>query len=158
MLYLPFKQLTSKSFHDLIERGYKDFVLQKLEWPGINQGKGFLLSAYESREFAKVHASELTIKEGKALHIPEDFKSIENLLEVNSGYRIFLNKISDLDWEKRMLKYYKVNIVNFLRFNTRFKRKDPVDILFTLEHGRVKAVIESAELRKEVKAYDLIKN
>ena len=57
-----------------------------------------------------------------------------------------------------MLKFYKNNIVNYSRFNSRFKRKDPVEILFTLEHGRVKAVIESTGLRKELKAYDLIKN
>ncbi|NGM72846.1 hypothetical protein [Sphingobacterium sp. SGL-16] len=158
MLYVPFEQLTHKLFNDLITRGYKDYVLQKFDWPGVNHGKGFLLSAYENKERANQHAVELDVKEGKALHLPEDFEKIEKLLEVNSGYRIFLNKIRDLDWEKRMLKYYKVNIVNYLRFNTRFKRKDPVDILFTLEHGRVKAVIESAGLRKEVKAYDLIKN
>lgn len=157
MLYIPFEQVTLNLFHDMVSRGYKDFVLQKFEWPGVVQGKGFLLSAYENKEQANEHVVELDIKEGKALHIPEDIENIEKLLEVNSGYRIFLNKLRDQDWEKRMLKYYKVNIVNYLRFNTRFKRKDPVDILFTLEFGRVKAVIESAGIRKEVKAFDLIK-
>jgi len=157
MLYIPFEQLTSNLFHDLIARGYKDFVLQKFEWPSVKNGKGFLLSAYENKENADEHAFELDIKEGKALHIPQDFEKIEKLLEVNSGYRIFLNKIRDADWEKRMLKYYRVNIVNYLRFNTQFKRKDPVDILFTLEHGRVKAVIDSVGIRKEVNAFELIK-
>lgn len=157
MLYIPFEQISLKFYHDLVSRGYRDFVLQKFEWPSVNNGKGFLLSAYENKDHADEHAFELDIKEGKALHIPQDFEKIEKLLEVNSGYRIFLNKIRDSDWEKRMLKYYKVNIVNYLRFNTQFKRKDPVDILFTLEYGRVKAVIESAGIRKEVKAYDLIK-
>lgn len=157
MLYIPFEQLTSILFHDLVTRGYNGYVLQKFEWPGVNQGKGFLLSAYADKEQATNHATALGVKEGKALIVPEDLEKIDQLLEESSGYKIFLNKIKDLDWEKRMLKYYKVNIVNYLRFNTLFKRKDPVDILFTLEYGRVKAVIESAEIRKEIKAFDLIK-
>lgn len=157
MQYIPFEQITEKLYHDLVTRGYKDFVLQKFEWPSVTFGKGFLLSAYESLELAKEHAIELDIREGKSLHLPDDFEKIEKLLKVNSGYRIFLNKIKDSDWEKRMLKHYTVNIVNYLRFNTRFKRTDPVDILFTLEYGRVKAIIESAGVRKEVNAFDLIK-
>lgn len=158
MMYIPFEQVTIKLFNELIERGYKDFVLQKFEWPSVISGRGFLLSAYENKEAAILHGNQLELKEGKALHLPNDIDKIEKLLEVNSGYRIFLNKIRDQDWEKRMLKFYKNNIVNYLRFNTRFKSKDPVDILFTLENGRVIAIIESAGLRKEVKAYDLIKN
>jgi len=157
-MYIPFEQVTIKLFQDLVKRGYKDFVLQRFEWPSVVHRKGFLLSAYADKQSAAEHAFELDAKEGKALHLPDDIENIEKLLEVNSGYRIFLNKIKYQDWEKRMLKFYKNNIVNYLRFNTRFKRKDPVEILFTLEHGRVKAVIESAGLRKEVKAYDLIKN
>ena len=141
----------------MVSRGYKDFVLQKFEWPGVVQGKGYLLSAYENKELAKDHASVLNLKEGKALNIPNDLENIEKLLEVNSGYRIFLNKIKDSDWEKRMLKYYKVNIISYLHSKTRFKVKDHIDILFTIEFGRVKAVIESTGIRKEVKAFDIIK-
>ncbi|MCA5006107.1 hypothetical protein [Sphingobacterium bovistauri] len=157
MLYIPFEQVTIDLFHDLVSRGYKDFVLQKFEWPSVTFGKGFLLSAYENKELAHVHASELDVKEGKALHLPDDFEKIQKLLEVDSGYRIFLNKIKNIDWEKRMLKHYNLNIVNYLRSNTKFKRTDKIDILFTLEYGRVKAIIESNGTRKEVNAFDLIK-
>lgn len=157
MLYIPFEQITLKLYQDLFARGYNDFVLQKFEWPGVNHGKGFLLSAYENKDHALVHALKLDIKEGKVLHILDDFEKIEKLLKVNSGYRIFLNKIKNIDWEKRMLKHYNLNIINYLRSNTKFKRTDKIDILFTLEYGRVKAVIESNGTRKEVNAYDLIK-
>lgn len=157
MPYIPFEQITLKFYQDIFARGYSDFVLQKFEWPGVNQGKGFLISAYENKNHALVHALELNEKEGKALHIPDDFEKIEKLLKANSGYRIFLNKIKNLDWEKRMLKHYNSKIVNYLRCNTRFKRTDKIDILFTLEYGRIKAIIESAGVRKKVNAYDLIK-
>ena len=157
MLYIPFEQVTLNLYHDLINRGYKIFVIQKFNWPSILPGKGYLLSAYGNLELAEEHVAELEYKEGKLLQLPEDFEKIELLLEVNSGYRIFLNKIKDADWKKRMLKYYKVNIVNYLRFNTSFKRSDPIEIFFTLNYGRVKAVIESNGTKKEVNAFELIK-
>src|SRR5690606_29544008 len=157
MLYIPFEEVTLNLFHDLVSRGYKDFVLQKFEWPSVTFGKGFLLSAYETKELTHAHAFELDVKEGKSLHIPDDFEKIEKLLEVNSGYRIFLNKIKNLDWKKRMLKHYNLNIVNYLRYHTKFKRTDKIDILFTLEYGRIQAIIESNGTRKEVNAFDLIK-
>lgn len=157
MLYIPFEQVTVNLFHDLVSRGYKDFVLQKFDWPSVSFGNGFLLSAYETKELAHAHAFELGVKEGKALHLPDDFEKIEKLLEVDSGYRIFLNKIKNIDWEKRMLKHYNLNIVNYLRSNTKFKKTDKIDILFTLEYGRVKAIIECNGTRKEVNAFDLIK-
>lgn len=68
MHYIPFEQITEKLYHDLVARGYKDFVLQKFEWPSVTFGKGFLLSAYESLELAKENAIELDITEGKSLH------------------------------------------------------------------------------------------
>lgn len=156
MMCIPFEQVNIQLFQDLVERGYKDYVLQRIQWPSIDNGKGFLISAYTDERIAQEHAFHLDDKEGKAVHIPNDIHKIEKLLEVNSGYRIFLNKIKDTNWEKRMLKFYKTNIVNYLRFKTRFTSKDPVDILFTLDYGRVKALIESAGVRKEVIAYDLI--
>ncbi|UXD70775.1 hypothetical protein MUK51_05670 [Sphingobacterium faecium] len=55
-----------------------------------------------------------------------------------------------------MLRVYQGRIINYLRSNTNFKRKDPIDILFTLEHGRVWALISDGKTTKKVKAIDLI--
>ncbi|WP_149912729.1 hypothetical protein [Sphingobacterium cavernae] len=156
-MYIPFVQITISLFEELIERGYKYFILQRFEWVAVEHGKGFHLSAYSDQEEANTHAYELDAKEGKLLQMPQDYEKIIILLEVNSGYRIFLDRFKDADWEKRMLRLFKNNIVNYLRFNTRLKRKDPVEILFTLEYGRVWAIIESGGVRKKVKAYEIIK-
>lgn len=156
-MYIPFVQITISLFEELIEKGYKYFVLQRFEWVAVEHSKGFLLSAYANPEEAQTHSNELDAKEGKLLQMPHDYEKIIKLLEVNSGYRIFLDRFKDADWEKRMLRLFKNNIVNYLRFNTRFKRKDPVEILFTLEHGRVLAIIESGGISKKVNAYEIIK-
>ncbi|HCU46064.1 MAG TPA: hypothetical protein DF610_15520, partial [Sphingobacterium sp.] len=59
-------------------------------------------------------------------------------------------------WDKRMLRMYESKIVGYLRNQTTFKRKDPIDILFTLEHGRVWAIITDGKTQKKVRAIELI--
>ncbi|UZJ64276.1 hypothetical protein OKW96_18135 [Sphingobacterium sp. KU25419] len=156
MLYNPFEPLTRHTWQDFLEKGYRDFVLQRLEWPDISKGKGFLLCPYSTPEQAHLHAAELGAKEGKAVQIPVDLNKIQQLLEVNSGYRVFINRFHEEHWDKRMLRVYQDRIINYLRSNTNFKRKDPIDILFTLEHGRVWALISDGKTKKKVKAIELI--
>lgn len=156
-MYIPFEQVTIKLFHDLVERGYKHYVLQRFDWPGVAKGKGFMLSPYGDEQSTQVHAHELTDKEGKALHLPDDAAKIADLLRTNSGYRIFINKFSDDNWNTRMLKHYQPNIIHYLRAHTRFKYTDPIDIFFTLESGRVWATISSGDTHKKVPAIDLIR-
>lgn len=156
-MYIPFEQVTVKLFHDLVERGYKHYVLQRFEWPGVAKGKGFMLSPYADEQSARVHALELYAKEGKALHLPDDAAKIGDLLRTNSGYRIFINKFSDEDWNTRMLKHYQKAIIQYLQVHTRFKRTDPIDIFFTIESGRVWATISSGDTRKKTPAIDLIR-
>ncbi|WP_400263272.1 hypothetical protein ACFX5U_09540 [Sphingobacterium sp. SG20118] len=156
MLYNPFEQLTRSNFQDLLEQGYRDFVLQRFEWPDLNKGSGFMLLPYWTAEEAHAHAAELGPKEGKAIRIPADARSIQQMLEVNSGYRIFINLFREEKWNKRMLRMYEGKIINYLRSNTTFKRKNPIDILFTLEHGRVWAVITDGNTQKKVRAIELI--
>lgn len=55
-----------------------------------------------------------------------------------------------------MLRMYESKIVGYLRNQTTFKRKDPIDILFTLEHGRVWAIITDGKTQKKVRAIELI--
>lgn len=156
MLYVPFDQLNEDLFRTIVDNGYRYFVLQRFEWPGVADKVGFLLSPYQDAQQAMVHAHHLGEKEGKALELPRDADRISALLETGSGYRIFLNRIKETDWSKRMLRMYKDSIINYLRNKTRFKRSDSIEILFTLEHGRVWAVISNGNTEKRVKAVDLI--
>ncbi|APU97066.1 hypothetical protein BV902_12505 [Sphingobacterium sp. B29] len=92
----------------------------------------------------------LGAKEGRALQLPQDADKIESLLETGSGYRIFLNLIKEENWDKRMLKLYVKNIVNYLRTKTKFQRKNPIDILFSLEYGWVVATITDGQTKKSI--------
>lgn len=156
MLYNPFEQLSHSSFQELLDKGYRDFVLQRFEWPDISKGSGFLLSPYWKTEEAQEHAAQLNPKEGKAVSIPADTLHIHQLLASNSSYRIFINRFYEERWNKRMLLMYENKIINYLRSKTTFKRKDPIDILFTLEHGRVWAIISNGNTKKKVSAFELL--
>lgn len=81
----------------------------------------------------------------------------QSLLETGSGYRIFLNRIKEENWDKRMLKLYEKNIVNYLRTKTKFQRKNPIDILFSLEYGRVVATISDGQTQKKVFAIEILR-
>ncbi|WP_333577521.1 hypothetical protein [Sphingobacterium sp.] len=86
-----------------------------------------------------------------------DADKIESLLETGSGYRIFLNRIKEENWDKRMLKLYEKSIVNYLRTKTRFQRKNPIDILFSLVYGRVVATITDGQTQKKVFAIEILR-
>ncbi len=101
------------SFRELVEPGYTDFVLQRFEWPDVREKTSFLLSPYDDKETAGQHAHQPAPKEERALQLPQDADKIENMLETGSGYRIFLNRIKEENWDKRMLKLYEKNIVNY---------------------------------------------
>lgn len=156
MLYNPFEQLTRSIFHELVDQGFRDFVLQRFEWPDVNTGKGFMLTPYSTQEQADLHAAELGLKEGRAIQIPADAHRIQQLLAIDSGYIIFINRFCEEKWDKRMLRIYQHKIVNYLRNDTRFKRKDPIDIFFTLEYGRVWAIISDGKNQKKVRVIELI--
>jgi hypothetical protein len=134
-----------------------DFVLQRFEWPDVKEKAGFLLTPYDDKQAADQHAHQLGAKEGRALQLPQDADKIESLLATGSGYRIFLNRIKEENWDKRMLKLYEKNIVNYLRTKTRFQRKNPIDILFSLEYGRVVAIITDGQTQKKVFAIDILR-
>ncbi len=69
----------------------------------------------------------------------------------------FLNRIKEENWDKRMLKLYEKNIVNYLRTKTRFQRENPIDILFSLEYGRVVATITDRQTQKKVFAIEILR-
>lgn len=157
MLYNPFAPVTKDSFRELVESGYNHFVLQRFEWPGVKEKSGFLLTPYDEQKQAEKHAYNLDIREGKMIQMPEDSEKINTLLTTGSGYRIFLNQIREDNWDKRMLKMYDKNIINYLRTKTRFKCQNPIDITFSLEHGRVIATITDGQTSKKVVALELLR-
>lgn len=157
MLYNPFAPVTKDTFRELVESGYSLFVLQRFEWPGVKEKSGFLLTPYDEQEQAEIHTNHLVIKEGKLIRMPEDAEKVNVLLTTGSGYRIFLNQIREDNWDKRMLKMYEKSIVNFLRTKTKFQRKNPIDITFTLEYGRVFAIITDGQTTKKVAALELLR-
>lgn len=157
MLYNPFEPVTKSLFQELEDSGYEEFVLQRFSWPGVKEKTGFLLTPYDEKSDAEEHAFHLDDKEGKSIQIPKDREKIDFLLSVGSGFRIFLNRIKDENWESRMKKLYEKNIINYLRTKTRFKRTDHIDILFSLENGRVMATITNGETSKKVMAIELLR-
>lgn len=156
MLYNPFTPVTNDTFRELIESGYRHFVLQRFEWPGVKEKSGFLLTPYDEKRLAEIHAHQLDIREGKVMHMPDDAEKINALLTTGSGYRIFLNRFREDKWNERMLKMYDKNIINYLRTKTRFQRKNPIDITFSLEYGRVIATITDGQTSKKVAALELL--
>jgi hypothetical protein len=155
-MYNPFIQISLSIFENLIKTGYNYFVIQRFEWPKLETGKGFLVTAYQSSDEAKTHASHLDANEGKMLDIKERMETIQALLAKESGYHLFLSKFKEENWKSRMTKLYKDKIVIYLRSKTAFTRNDAIDIKFFLEHGRVMAEISNGEDFITLKAVDLI--
>lgn len=155
-MYNPFLPFTKFVLKELFQQGYRWFVIQRFSWKLIPDNKGFMVTAYKEEDEVKYHVAELAAKEGKALHLPDDLLKLEALLETGSGYRLFSNKLKEEHWNKRMLKVYEKSIINFLRAKTSFTRKDTIDILFTLEFGRVIATVSNGDKEYKFNAIELI--
>ncbi len=157
VFYNPFAQVTEEQFRQLITTGYRYFILQRFEWPGVKEKTGFLLSPYIKKEEADLHSMRLNPNEGKIVRMPDDAMKVGSLLKKDSGYRIFLNQLREVGWENRMLRVFEDKIVSYLRFRTTFKRSDPINILFTLESGRVYAIVSNGKIEIRVPAIDILK-
>lgn len=155
-MYIPFLSYTMNSLIETLKTKVPFMVIQRFTWPGIEMGKGFMVSMYDDQEDAFFHGSQLGVKEGKLLILPDDFVKIEPLLQPGSGYRLFVNKLKEDNWNKRMLKIYEKNIINYLRAKTPFTRHDKIDINFGIEFGRVMATITNGEKEIVTEAIKLI--
>lgn len=155
-MYNPFTPFSIQVLKELVAQRHYCFVVQRFHWFGIVKGMGFMVTDYENREEAEFHISQLHEKEGKILHISEDLPKLEALLKSDSGYKLFWNKLKEENWNKRMLKVYEKSIINFLRAKTSFTRKDAIDILFTLEFGRVIATVSNGDKEYKFNAKELI--
>lgn len=155
-MYIPFISYTIDSLTETLASKVPFLVIQRFAWPGILAGKGFMVSPYTEYEEAFFHASQLGQKEGRLLNLPKDLDKIEAVITPGSGYRLFLNKLKEENWNKRMLKIYEKHIINYLRARTPFTRHDKIDINFSIELGRVKASITNGEKEIVTEAIKLI--
>lgn len=155
-MYNPFVPFTEAVFRQILKEGTYLFVIQRFNWPLVEQGKGFMVTAYQDTDEAYAHASQLHANEGKLLDVRTQLEKIQPLVAKGSGYRLFLGKFKEDNWKSRMMKLYRDKIIAYLRFRTPFKARDTIDITFWLEHGRVQATITNGERSLTVPASDLI--
>lgn len=156
-MYIPFEQLTLAILRQELKDRKRYFVIQRFQWFSVAPGKGFMVTSYVEEDRAKEHAAMLEANEGKLLDAYTSIDKIKNLLAKGSGYRLFLNRIKDQNWNDRMLRFYEGSIISFLKWRTTFRRRDHIDILFTMKHGRVMAEITNGKKSMEVQAFELIK-
>jgi hypothetical protein len=161
LLYNPFEPLTIDLLRELIVRRRYYIILQRLPWPGITAGTGFLATCYTDIEDAEEHQSHLVNYEGKLLDLQEQ-PQLDKLLELiadGSPYQIYLNTLKDKSWAKKMEKAYAEKVRSFIRSSGKLKvdKSAGVDIDFTLVYGHVTAVIHSGEQKLTVPFYDIIK-
>ncbi len=156
-MYNPFVQFTEDMLHSLEKESICYLILQRFSWPGLNRSTTFLITPYRDMESARIHEQNLEHNEGKLLDISKDREKVGALLKPENTYRLYLDKFKETNWNKRMLKEYQRNIVNYLRGRTRFTREDTIDINFVLNNGRLIAEIRAEDKSLDVPAYDLIK-
>lgn len=156
-MYNPFVPFTEDLLHTLEKESKYFLILQRFSWPGLNRRNTFLITPYSDKESAVIHEHNLEHNEGKLLDISKESEKVIALLKPGGGFRLFLDKFKETNWNKRMLKEYQRNIINYLRGRTQFTREDTIDINFVLKYGRLIAEIKAEEKSLEVPAYDLIK-
>lgn len=156
-MYNPFVQFTEDLLHTFEKESKRYLVLQRFSWPGLKRSTTFLITPYRDMKSARIHEQDLEHNEGKLLDIFKEREKISALLKPGNAYRLYLDKFKETNWNKRMLKEYQRNIVNYLRGRTRFTREDTIDINFVLNNGRLIAEIRAADKYLDVPAYDLIK-
>src|SRR5690606_7135646 len=155
-MYNPFVPFTDAVFRQILSEGTHLFVIQRFNWPLVEKGKGFMVTAYQDADDAYAHASQLEANEGKLLDARTQLEKIQPLVANGSGYRLFLGKFKEANWKSRMMKLYRDKIITYLRFRTPFRASDTIDITFWLEHGRAKATITNGERSLTVPAAELI--
>ncbi|GEM63935.1 hypothetical protein SF1_19170 [Sphingobacterium faecium NBRC 15299] len=156
-MYNPFVRFTEEILSSLQQEGKHFLVLQRFEWPRLSRSTTFLVTPYVDIERAKDHEQNLKEKEGKLLDISKDVDKLLGLIKKGTGYHLFLDRFKETNWNKRMLKEYERNIVNYLRSKTAFTRQDSIDINFTLKFGRLIAEVRAKDKSLDVTAFELIK-
>lgn len=156
MKYNPFIPFTEEVLYGLRNEHTNFLIVQRFSWPGLNRSSTFLVTVYYHKEMATEHAQHLEANEGRLIDISKEFDKVLALLQPGSLYRLFTNKFSQTNWERRMLKEYQWKIQDYLARKTSLRPKDKIDISFKLLHGRMVAIIEGKDTLLEVPAIDII--
>lgn len=140
--YNPFNHFTSDTVLQLLKAGAKFIVLQRFQWPGITSGKGFMATPYNLETTANAHVHHLEPNEGKVVSLDPLPDKVRDML-TSDDYKIFINTVRETKWKNELLRYYRQDIYSYLRSNTDFTTKSPIDIDIYFENGRLTAKITS---------------
>lgn len=154
--YNPFELLNLPLLKDLLRQNNHFLVVQRLCWPGVAVGKGFIATPYPQEKPARLHAQKLAANEGRLIVLKSETNKILNLIE-SPKYLLFLNIYRDPDGEDRVLKYYQTNILSNLKMLSKIQVLEQVSIKLSFNAGKPTAMIQSDETVQEFNLYDLIK-
>jgi len=157
--YIPFERLSAGILERAAEEGLVYWVVQRFNWPGISPGKAFIATPYGEEPLAREHEAQLGPKEGKMLNIKADREKIQKLQQEQTEYKLFSNSFADKDWNKKMMTSYGPKIRNYVKFVSplRVRGSMQLDIFFTLEYGRLMAIISCENRTDKVAVTDMIK-
>ncbi|MCF0059094.1 hypothetical protein [Dyadobacter sp. CY356] len=154
--YNPFEPLNLPLFKDLIRNKTCYLVVQRLQWPGIAEKKGFIATPYQQQKPAKEHAQTLSVSEGRLINLQSEMEKILGLID-STKYLLYLNTFTDPDWEDKVLKYYQKNILSNLNLNETTKALKELGIEYSFRFGKLMVTIQTEESIKEFFLFELIK-
>jgi hypothetical protein len=157
--YNPFEPLTPAFIDMLVQRAHSYAVVQKFQYPGIDENKGFIATAYCTEGEAQTHMAQLMPGEGKILQLdnPAERQKLLSLLGDSSGYQFFYSTTPDVKACKRLSQTYKQQVSAYIRSQLRIKNDGGIDVTLTVVAGRFMAIITSGEQRREVLFYEMIR-
>lgn len=155
MKYNPFIQFETSTVLSLLKAGAKYIVLQRFQWPGIAPGKGFMATPYNMESTANAHVHNLEANEGKVIPIDPLPDKVKEMI-ASDEFKVFINTVKETNWKNELLKQYRNNIYTYLRSNTNFTAKSPIDIDIYFENGRLTAKISSNDKTHVTTLFKLI--
>ncbi|MBE9462115.1 hypothetical protein ACFP1I_12830 [Dyadobacter subterraneus] len=154
--YNPFELLNLPLIKELLRKNTNFLVVQRLQWPGIPNKKGFIATPYQQQKAAREHEQKLDSNEGRMIDLQFELDKILALIE-SPKYLLFLNAYRDLDWQDKILKHYQKNILSKLEISTQIQAIEDVSIDLSFKFGKLTASIQFGESIQEFGLLDLIK-
>lgn len=150
--YNPLELLNLPLLKDLLRKNTNFLVVQRLQWPGIAEKKGFIATPYQQQKPAIEHAQTLDLSEGRVIDLQFELNKILELIE-SPKYLLFLNTCRDRDWQEKVLKHYQKNIFSNLKIIALYD----FNIELSFKFGKLTATIQNEGSTKEINLSDLIK-
>ncbi|WP_439559025.1 hypothetical protein [Dyadobacter sp.] len=154
--YNPYEILNLPLIRKQLQRGNCYLVLQRFNWPGIKQGQAFIGTIYDQHAKAKLHLSQLTVNEGKILHMETDLEKLIELIN-SPRYYLFLSEFSDKNWSENIRKHYHRSITVFLKVNLPDWSGSIADVQLYPKFGKLKAVVTYLDTEYEFDAYQMMR-